>query len=203
MFLLFSGEEVIPESLCVRSLIDDFGKLFNNCENHDFVLKCGERNFHVHKAILTARSDFFAGMFRCNMKETTEGTGKIENIEPDILEIVLRYMYNGELAMLSMKSLHKVYAAADRFGVDSLKIKCYSLFIENFVICPKESSDVEAEKETFNVNKQTKIVVEKETDKTEEKKFLKDLFMSNEWRSFSQEFPYKAQEMCRPYLLKM
>lgn len=166
--------EVIPESFCMRSLIEDFGIFFNNCENHDFVLKCGERNFYVHKAVLTARSDFFAGIFRCNMKETTEGTGKIENIEPYILEIVLRYMYNGELTELSMESLHKVYVAADKFGEKSLKVKCYSLFIENYVICPKEIFYIEAVKESCNVSKETKII---ETDKTEEKKFLKDLFM--------------------------
>lgn len=134
------------------------------------------------------------------MKEANEDFAKIEDIEPDILELVLRYLYTGKLPQLPMESLKKVYAVADRFGVEPLKLKCCRLFVDKFIGFD-EDSDKEIEKEPKSENDETKVL-ETEKHKTEEKKFLKDLFATREWRSFSQVFPYKAQEMCRPYLLQ-
>lgn len=184
----------------MKSLTGDFGNLFNNDEHSDFVLKCGEKSFFVHKAVLAARSDFFAGMLRSNMKERNESTGKIENVEPDILELVLRYMYSGELAQLSMETTPKVYNAADRFGVEPLKVKCYSLLVSNLLTGDDENSDKEDEEELENTEQS--VVAKNTLGKTKEKELLRNVFISSEWRAFSHEFPHQAQEMCRPLLLQ-
>lgn len=191
--------EVNHESPCIKNLIEDFGKLFNNGKSSDFVLKCGEKSFSVHKTVLSARSDFFEGMFRSNMKEANDGIGKIEDLEPEILELVLRYMYTGEIPELSMKSLHDVYAAADRFAVESLQAKCHSLLIESFITGSEENSDEDTEEELKN--KQTDICKTK-PDKANEKQLLKELFMTREWRLFSKEFPRKSQELCKTLIQK-
>lgn len=134
------------------------------------------------------------------MKEANEGSAKIEDVEPDILELILRYLYTGKVPQLPRESLKKVYAAADRFGLEPLKLKCYRLFVGNFISFDRDS-DKTTKKETSTENEQAKdLEIEKQT--AEEENFLKDLFATREWRSFSQMFPYKAQEMCRPYLLQ-
>ena len=182
---------------CAVSLKKDIGSLLENSECSDFTLKCGDRKFPVHKAILSVRSDFFAGMFRSDMKEVSENDSEIEGIEPDILEIVLRYIYTSELPQLPIDSLRKVCAAADRFIVQSLKIKCHFLLIENFTAEFKEDSKKEAKDEGSDLQRQ---VVENVGHDTKEHQMIKDLFMSTEWRLFSEEFPLKAHEMCKPYL---
>lgn len=186
---------------CTVSFSEDIGNLFNNKELSDFTITCGDRKFFVHKAILSARSDFFAAMFRHDMKEVKEKEGKIEKMEPDILDLVLCYLYTGELPPLSVKSLQKIYAAADRFIVEPLKIKCHSLFIDSFT----NESDTDSEKVTENeqpVLDEQSEVVKKEINDIKERQMLKNLFMSREWRLFSEEFPHKAHEMCKPYLLQ-
>lgn len=199
-YLSFSAKEVGNESFCVKSLTEDFGRLFNNDELSDFVLKCGEQSFFVHKAVLSARSDFFAGMIRSNLKESKESTAKIEDVEPDILELVLRYMYSGEFPQLSMETIQNVYTAADRFGIESLKVKCYSTLVDNFLGADEEHSNKEAEKELKNTEQNE--VAKTALLKNKEKELLKHMFRSREWRAFSHEFPHKAHEMCRPLLLR-
>lgn len=185
---------------CAVSFSEDIGSLFNNAELSDFTIKCGDRSFYVQGAILSARSDFFVGMLRHGMKEANEKEVKIEKMEPDILELVLRYLYRGELEPLPVSYLQKVYSAADRFFVEPLKIKCHSLFIDAFTT----ESDTDSEKVTKSeqpaLDEQSEIV-KKEID-SKERQMLKNLFMSREWRLFSEEFPHKAHEMCKPYLFQ-
>ena len=170
-------------------------KFFNNDSHSDFILKCGERSFYVNKTVLSARSDFFAGMFRRDMTEAVKGSANIEDVEPDVLELVLHYIYTGQIPELNKKSLQNVYIAAHRFGVESLKIKCYSLLVDKFVSPSKEGSDKE------NTTKSTGVVRD-ESQVSKEIQLVKDLFVSREWRLFSHEFPQRAQEMCKSYLLK-
>lgn len=201
LFLPISVEKDNNESPCVKKLREDLGNLFNSDENSDFVLKCGERSFHVHKGVLSARSEFFAAMFRSNMKESNEGTGKIEELEPDILELVLRYIYNGEIPEISMECLKKVYAAADRFAVEPLKFKCHSLLVDSFINDSKMDFGNGSEKESESGSGQ-KEVVKTESSENRERQLLKELFMTREWRLFCQEFPHKAQQMYKPYLFE-
>lgn len=149
--------------------------------------------------MLAARSDFFAGMLRSNMKETKESTGKIQNVEPDILEQVLRYIYSGEFSQLSLETIQKVYTVADRFGVEPLKVKCYSLLVNNFLIGDDRNSD---EKDEELENTEQTAVAKNDLRRAKEKELLRNVFMSSEWRAFSNQFPHEAQEMCRPLLLQ-
>lgn len=184
---------------CVVTFCKDIGSLLNNAELSDFTLTCGDREFFVNKDILSTRSSFFDGMFRHDMKEVNEKAAKIENMEPDILEIVLRYLYTGELGLLPMDSIRKVYEAADRFIVEPLKIKCHSLLFDAFITESKTEPETVTSDQS-KLHEQSKVV-KKEVDDTKERQMLKNLFMSREWRLFSEEFPHKAFEMCKPYLL--
>lgn len=188
-------EEVYSETLCANSLGVDFAKVFNSDFHSDFVLQCGEKTFYVNKTVLSARSDFFAGMFHSDWKEVMKGFGNVEGIEPEILELILQYLYTGHIPELSKKSLQILYANADRFGVESLKAKCFSLLMDKFVETPKEYSEKES------ISESTEIV-KVESQMSKELQLVRNLFMSQEWRALSHEYPQKAQEMCRQYLLK-
>ena len=41
-------------------------RLFNDIPSSDFRIKCGDRDFYVHKLILQSRSDYFRGLFRAD-----------------------------------------------------------------------------------------------------------------------------------------
>lgn len=185
--------------VCVKSLTEDFGNLFYNAEHSDFVLKCSKKSIFVQKVVLAARSDFFSGMLSSNKKECKESTGKNKDVDPDILKLVLRYMYTGEFSQLSMETIHKVYTAADKFGMKPLKVKCYLLFSNN-CLTGDEENFVEGNEELENTEQS--VVAKNALRRVKGKELLRNMFISSEWKAFSHEFPHKAQEMCRPLLLQ-
>ena len=78
--------------------IEDMTKLLEDPETSDFTLKCGSKNFKVHKAILGARSNVFRTMFLSGMKEAVEGEAVITDVDEKTLEEILHYLYTGKLS---------------------------------------------------------------------------------------------------------
>ena len=99
--------------------IDDMTKLMDDSETSDFTLKCGSKSFKVHKAILGARSNVFRAMFLSGMKEAVDGEAIITDVEENILEEILHYLYTGKLSgkEFAVKSL---CYAAKKYELDHL-----------------------------------------------------------------------------------
>ncbi len=56
-------------------LSEDLSQLFDNSSFSDVILVVGDRQFHVHKAILAARSCVFNAMFEHEMEEKKQVCG--------------------------------------------------------------------------------------------------------------------------------
>ena len=99
--------------------IEDMTKLMDDWEISDFRLKCGSKIFMVHKAILGARSKVFRAMFLSGMKEAVDGEAVITDVEENILEEILHYLYTGKLSgkEFAVKSL---CYAAKKYELDHL-----------------------------------------------------------------------------------
>ena len=87
-----------PPNLSVENqkVIDTLDSLLEDGKHSDFVLKIGEREFKVHKAILAARSSVFALMFDANK----EGEMEISDVRVEVLEHILKYIYTGTVPEL-------------------------------------------------------------------------------------------------------
>ncbi len=75
------------------SLVNDFCKQFENLDFTDSVLICDNKEFPVHRFVLSARSEVFKAAFAHN--ETEEGkTGQIviEDLKPSTLQALIRYI---------------------------------------------------------------------------------------------------------------
>lgn len=98
---------------------------FNDEATSDVMLRCGERTFHVHKIVLLASSEYFAALWRKgSWKEGGSTELKIEDAEPEILEVVLQYLYQGEPglpATLSWSEYCNILEACSFFQVQSLQ----------------------------------------------------------------------------------
>jgi BTB/POZ domain len=89
----------------------------------DVTLQCQEKNFKAHKVILAAASPVFGAMFKEGTKEHEENNVIIEDIESDVFELFLRYLYSGEVGQL--KEMHlDLFAAADKYDVQPLREIC-------------------------------------------------------------------------------
>ncbi|GFS29512.1 hypothetical protein NPIL_205531 [Nephila pilipes] len=98
------------------------------------------QTFHAHKIILSARSPVFQLMFETNMKEKTQERVDIPDLDDDTVRRMLLYVYTDGLKNLHWKSALRLYYAADKYEILSLKNKCSHLLKES--LCPSNVGEV-------------------------------------------------------------
>ncbi|XP_046981826.1 uncharacterized protein LOC124551022 [Schistocerca americana] len=104
-------------------LIQDLHSLLESGNFADFKLCAGTIEMGVHRAILVARSPFFARMLQPGSELLKSGQLEVSNMKPTVLAEVLRYMYTGRVTNLC-DSTGELLAAAHRFELCDLKRKC-------------------------------------------------------------------------------
>jgi speckle-type POZ protein len=96
----------------------------------DVILNIRGREFPAHKNILATRSEVFAAMFQHPMKEKATNHIEIEDIEPEVFQELLRFIYTGRLSLTSMETMATgLFIAADKYLLEELKMKC-----ENYLV---------------------------------------------------------------------
>lgn len=76
--------------------------------------------FKVHKAILGARSSVFQTMFDSGMKEVQNGTMRIEDLSPDCVKTLLKYIYTATLHQEWTTVGDELVTAADKYDLPLL-----------------------------------------------------------------------------------
>ena len=99
----------------------------------DVTLVVKNKEFQAHKAILAARSPVFAAMFQHNMKEAALNRVYIAEMEPDILQAVLRFIYTDQVD-LTAGNATALLVAANRYFLDLLKWKCEQFLAQDLSI---------------------------------------------------------------------
>ena len=63
------------------------------------------RRFPAHKSILAARSDVFDAMFQHPLREKLTNQILREDIEPEVFQEWLRFVYTDQLSLTTMETL--------------------------------------------------------------------------------------------------
>ncbi|XP_072118673.1 kelch-like protein 24 [Mobula birostris] len=100
----------------------------------DVVLRIGRREFHCHRAVLSANSIYFWTMFCIGLKESRQGVVDIKGVSEDTMECMLDYMYGGS------KNIHEdnvqdLLEAADLFQMSALRGSCEKFLEEQLDPC--------------------------------------------------------------------
>ena len=104
-------------------LVTNLAEFLSSTGNSDVTFVVEGKEFPAHKAIVSARSPVFAAMFQHNMKEAAQNRVDIVDIETEIFQDLLRFMYTDQLD-LTVENATGLLAAANRYFVDLLKWKC-------------------------------------------------------------------------------
>ncbi|VDN28784.1 unnamed protein product [Gongylonema pulchrum] len=104
-------------------LSEDMSNLFEKHCFSDCLLVTGSKEFHVHKAILATRSPVFAACFEHQMSESQSDRVDIDDVEPEVMKEMLRFMYTGTAPNLD-RMADTLLAAADKYQLDRLKVMC-------------------------------------------------------------------------------
>ncbi|UYV69891.1 SPOPL [Cordylochernes scorpioides] len=102
---------------------EEVGSLLESPKFSDVVLKAGGYTVQAHKNILAARSPVFAAMFEHDMKENKENLVEIEDMEPEVLEEMVRFIYTEQSPKLYSMA-ERLLPAADKYGLERLKVMC-------------------------------------------------------------------------------
>ncbi|XP_044010299.1 speckle-type POZ protein-like [Aphidius gifuensis] len=125
-----------------QQLIKDWKKLLLNEKSADVTIQVGQKSFRAIKGILAVRSPVFAAMFdHEQFKENENNDVVIEDIEEDVFEEFLHYIYTGESLKVGKMPM-ELLAVAEKYQVNCLKNIC------EVIIC-----------ETINVDNVASIVV--------------------------------------------
>jgi len=87
--------------------------------------------FRAHKCILAARSPVFKAMFNYRLKENLTNKLIIEDCKPEVVKALLKYIYTAYLPDDIRTIAIDLYIAAEKYFIESLKIKCREYLVEN------------------------------------------------------------------------
>ena len=97
---------------------------FNYEEHHsDVVLMVENQPFYAKSEILCKKSDYFAAMFRCNMRESIERVVRVHECSRESFERVLEYLYFDGFRV-SFHEVAEMWRLADMYQMEGLKLCC-------------------------------------------------------------------------------
>ncbi|XP_044010312.1 speckle-type POZ protein-like [Aphidius gifuensis] len=159
----------------------DLKKLLLNEESADVTIQVGQKSFHAIKGILAVRSPVFAAMFNHKeFKENEKNEVVIEDIDEDVFEEFLHYIYTDESPNIDKMPM-ELLAVAEKYQVDCLKNICEG------VTCRKIDFENVASKFVFS----DRYNLEKLNLKCLEfmKRNLRDVMANKTFQAYKKKYP--------------
>ena len=92
-------------------------------EMTDFTIRSGKQTFNCHKVILVGNSPVLHAMVKSSMTEAFSNQADIDTIPPAVIQLILDYMYKGEV-VIPHAHLAQTIEAADYLQLLELKNIC-------------------------------------------------------------------------------
>ena len=103
----------------------DMAALRKNPSTADLTIICKDKHFMAHKIILSARSGVFATMFcHDDFKENSMSEVNITDCDKDIMEMFLKYVYEGVMGKTTFGAAEGLIDIATKYDVQPLVDAC-------------------------------------------------------------------------------
>lgn len=122
-----------PVKVPTCRLSEDLSQLYDSSAFSDVTLVVADKQFHVHKAVLAARSCVFNAMFEHDMEESKQNRVEIQDCDQEVVTEMLRFIYTGKAPNLS-RMADELLAAADKYALERLKVLCEEALCTNLSI---------------------------------------------------------------------
>ncbi len=110
-----------------------FANLYNNKDFSDVILAVGESKIQAHKLILSARSEYFAGMFGSDFKESKEKVVEIEEDE-DLFKQMVEIFYTNDVSKVAFEMALELIVLARKYLVEELVKSCEEIIIKDMTL---------------------------------------------------------------------
>jgi hypothetical protein len=109
--------------------------LWNTKTLSDVTFNCKRKSIEAHTWILAPGSPVFAAMFQNDFKEKQDKVVEITDIEANIFENLLKYIYTGETTLeTEVEDVAELLVAADKYAVETLKEKCALYLLQDLKV---------------------------------------------------------------------
>ncbi|CAL1540200.1 unnamed protein product, partial [Lymnaea stagnalis] len=95
----------------------------------DFVVHVDDCKFPCHRFVLSACSEFFEALLRCDMRESNEKQATVVGISPSIFRLVLDAMY-GSCTALTEDNMLEVWQASNQLQIEFLIEICANFILK-------------------------------------------------------------------------
>ena len=163
-----------------RCMVQHMYKLLNTGDMSDVAFIVKGKKINAHKNILVAASSVMVALFHGEkFKEGQSNTVEIEDIDHEVFEQLLHYIYTGTAPLLHEESMTEpLFSAANKYEVEGLKEICVDCLITklklgnavHFLIVGNLHSATKLEKASLEVLTKYRDVV---WDRPEWKTFMK------------------------------
>ncbi|XP_064467477.1 kelch-like protein 26 [Ornithodoros turicata] len=137
------------------TLLNGLNSLRSRGQLLDVTLIAGGREFHAHRAVLAACSDYFRAMFTDPMRESTQHEICLNGVSAQGLRSLLDYAYTSKLA-LSLANIQDVLSTANHVGLTPVVEACSSYLQEQLDL--ENCVDVATIAETYSLRRLRKRV---------------------------------------------
>ncbi|XP_058798911.1 speckle-type POZ protein-like isoform X2 [Phymastichus coffea] len=117
--------EMSPSEQCLSV---DLEHLLEDKKYTDVTLSSHEQTFKAHKNILAARSSVFSKIFEVENKKTLE----LEDVNPEVLQEMLRFIYTGKVKNVSKSD--SLLVVAENYKLEGLKAMCEDTLCKNLTV---------------------------------------------------------------------
>ncbi|XP_056211855.1 BTB/POZ domain-containing protein 8 [Falco biarmicus] len=100
---------------------EDLMMLYNKCCCPDINICIEGKDFQAHRAILCARSSYFAAMLSGSWAESSQEHITLQGISQVEMSIILHFIYGGILDFPDKVDVGRILGIADMYGLDGLK----------------------------------------------------------------------------------
>ncbi|XP_075038483.1 BTB/POZ domain-containing protein 8 isoform X2 [Mixophyes fleayi] len=87
----------------------------------DVTIQIEDKCFHVHRAILCARSSYFAAMLSGCWAETSRELIKIQGVKQADMKVIMHFIYGGIMDLPKSTDPGQVLSIADMYGLEGLR----------------------------------------------------------------------------------
>src|SRR3954453_9704413 len=123
----------------LSELSQNIGQLFSTGDNYDLIIQAGEgqnmKEFFSHSLILSARSTYFKTALSKEWARKENGIiiFKKPNISPEIIELILNYLYTGTINFDKQDGIQllKLLMATDELNLQKLSDYIQTYLIDN------------------------------------------------------------------------
>ena len=106
-----------------HNVLDGMKKLYEEMSFADVTVKCGDKEFRAHKAVLVSQSPVFSRMLDADMKEKREGVIEVTDIDPTVMSDLIAFLYTGNAPNLHTEAKGLLHAAT-KYEIPRLMVLC-------------------------------------------------------------------------------